>query len=67
MALELANTADSQGRAAAGRMAADLAGRSHRLAAGREALDWQRILAKTKSNVVAEVLRHQGEFFQWSH
>ncbi len=38
-----------------------------RAAAGREALDWQRILAKSKSNVVAEVLRHQGTFLQWSH
>jgi hypothetical protein len=36
-------------------------------AAGREALDWQRILGKSKSNVVAEVLRHEGPFYQWNH
>jgi len=38
-----------------------------RLAAGRAALDWQRILAKTQSNIVAEVLRHQGSFYEWNH
>jgi hypothetical protein len=38
-----------------------------RAAAGREALDWQRILARSKSNIVAEVLRHQGTFYQWNH
>ncbi len=36
-------------------------------AAGREALDWQRILGKSKSNIVAEVLRHEGPFYQWNH
>ena len=41
--------------------------RAVRAAAGREALDWQRILGKSKSNVVAEVLRHQGQFYQWNH
>lgn len=37
------------------------------LGAGEEALNCQRILKKTSSNVVAEVLRHQGSFYEWSH
>lgn len=37
------------------------------LAAGEEALDCQRVLKKTSSNIVAEVLRHQGTFFEWTH
>lgn len=38
-----------------------------RLAAGREALFWERILAKSGANIVGEVLAHQGTFYQWSH
>jgi hypothetical protein len=33
------------------------------LAAGREVLEWRRILAKTGDNVVGEVLRHEGQFY----
>ena len=51
-------------RAAAAALPDDVAART---AAGREALDWQRILGKSKSNVVAEVLRHEGPFYQWNH
>lgn len=36
-------------------------------AAGAEVLECQRVLRKTSSNVVAEVLRHQGTFYQWTH
>lgn len=36
-------------------------------AAGEELLECQRVLRKTSSNVVAEVLRHQGTFYQWNH
>jgi Domain of unknown function (DUF6969) len=37
------------------------------LAAGREVLEWRRILAKTGDNLVGEVLRHQGEFYILDH
>jgi hypothetical protein len=37
------------------------------LEAGREALEWRRILAKTGDNVVAIVLRHQGAFHVLDH
>jgi hypothetical protein len=35
--------------------------------AGAELTECQRVLRKTSSNVVAEVLRHQGTFYQWNH
>jgi Domain of unknown function (DUF6969) len=35
--------------------------------AGAEVLECFRVLAKAKSNTVAEVLRNQGEFLQWDH
>lgn len=35
--------------------------------AGEEVLNCQRVLRKTSSNVVAELLRHQGTFFEWNH
>lgn len=38
-----------------------------RLAAGREALFWERVLAKSGANVVGEVLAGQGTFYEWSH
>ncbi|MDX6750646.1 hypothetical protein SH611_12565 [Geminicoccaceae bacterium 1502E] len=42
--------------------------RAGRLAAGREALEWERILAKSGANVVGEVLAAAGDgFFEWSH
>ncbi len=37
------------------------------LAAGAEVLNCQRVLRKTSSNVVAELLRHQGTFYEWNH
>lgn len=36
-------------------------------AAGEEILECYRVLKKAGSNVVAEVLRHQGTFYQWNH
>lgn len=35
--------------------------------AGETVLNCQRVLRKTSSNVVGEVLRHQGTFYQWNH
>ena len=35
--------------------------------AGREVLNVHRVLAKTGDNVVGEVLRNQGTFFEWDH
>lgn len=35
--------------------------------AGAEVLECFRVLARAKSNTVAEVLRNQGEFLQWDH
>ena len=35
--------------------------------AGAEVLNCQRILKKTSSNVVSEILRHQGSYYEWSH
>lgn len=35
--------------------------------ASAEVLECYRVLAKAKSNVVAEVLRHQGDFVEWNH
>jgi hypothetical protein len=37
------------------------------LAAGEEVLNCQRVLRKTSSNVVAELLRNQGTFYEWNH
>jgi hypothetical protein len=37
------------------------------LAAGREVLEWRRILAKTGDNVVGEVLKHEGGFYILDH
>lgn len=36
-------------------------------AAGEDILECYRVLEKAGSNVVAEVLRHQGTFYQWNH
>lgn len=36
-------------------------------AAGQEVLEVHRVLAKTGDNVVGEVLRGQGTFFEWDH
>ncbi len=35
--------------------------------AGREVVDVHRVLAKTKDNIVGEILRGQGKFFEWDH
>jgi len=35
--------------------------------AGASILECYRVLQKSSSNMVAEVLRHQGEFFEWDH
>jgi len=37
------------------------------LAAGEDVLEIWRVLALTDDNVVGEILRHQGTFFQWDH
>jgi hypothetical protein len=37
------------------------------LAAGREALEWRRILAKTGDNLVGEVLKHHDGFYVLDH
>lgn len=37
------------------------------LTAGREVLEWRRILAKTGDNVVGEVLKHEGPFYILDH
>jgi len=37
------------------------------LAAGEDVLEVWRVLALTDDNVVGEILRHQGTFFQWDH
>ena len=37
------------------------------LQAGREALEWRRILAKTGDNLVGEVLKHEGPFYVLDH
>lgn len=36
-------------------------------AAGREVLECRHVLARTGDNVVAEILRHQGTFYEWDH
>lgn len=36
-------------------------------AAGREIIECYRVLEKTDSNVVAEVIRHHGTFYEWDH
>ena len=36
-------------------------------AAGDEILECYRVLEKAGSNLVAEVLRHQGTFYEWNH
>lgn len=36
-------------------------------AAGLRVLDCQRVLAKSETNVVAELLKGPGEFFEWDH
>lgn len=38
-----------------------------RLAAGREALFWMRVLAKSGRNLVGEVLAGCGTFYEWEH
>jgi len=35
--------------------------------AGSIVIECYRVLGKGSSNIVAEVLRHQGEFFEWDH
>lgn len=35
--------------------------------AGQYILECYRVLHKSQSNVVGEVLRHQGDFYQWDH
>ena len=42
-------------------------GDAARLAAGREALFWERVLAKSGANAVGEALAGHGTFYQWSH
>jgi len=37
------------------------------LAAGEEVVDWHRILTKTGDNVVGELLKNQGTFYEWNH
>ena len=37
------------------------------LAAGEEINEWYRILEKTGDNVVGELLKNQGTFFEWNH
>ena len=37
------------------------------LAAGDEILECYRVLAKTGDNIVGELLRHQGTFYEWNH
>jgi hypothetical protein len=37
------------------------------LEAGREALEWRRILAKSGDNLVGEVLKHEGQFYILDH
>lgn len=36
-------------------------------AAGAEVLECHRVLRKTNDNIVGEVLRHEGTFYQWQH
>ncbi len=36
-------------------------------AAGREVLEYHRLLDKTDDNIVGELLRGQGTFYQWNH
>ena len=43
------------------------AGLEAMLAAGREVLEWRRILAKSGDNPVGEVLRHEGPFYLLDH
>jgi hypothetical protein len=37
------------------------------LAAGEEVVDWHRVLTKTGDNVVGELLKNQGTFYEWNH
>lgn len=37
------------------------------LDAGREALEWRRILTKTSDNIVGDVLKHEGPFYILDH
>lgn len=37
------------------------------LAAGEEILECYRVLGKTGDNIVGELLRHQGNFYEWNH
>ena len=37
------------------------------LAAGEEIRECYRVLAKTGDNIVGELLRHQGTFYEWNH
>jgi hypothetical protein len=36
-------------------------------AAGAEVLEVERVLERTSDNVVGEILRHQGTFYEWDH
>lgn len=36
-------------------------------AAGEDVLEVERVLARTSDNVVGEILRHQGTFYEWNH
>ena len=36
-------------------------------AAGREVVRCQEVLARTNDNIVGELLRHQGTFYEWNH
>ncbi len=37
------------------------------LAAGEDIVEWYRVLKKTGDNIVGEVLRDQGTFYEWNH
>ena len=37
------------------------------LAAGEDIVEWYRVLQKTGDNIVGEVLRDQGKFYEWNH
>jgi len=45
----------------------DRAGLEAMLEAGERIRECERVLAKTESNVVAELLRGQGTFYEWDH
>ena len=37
------------------------------LAAGEEIIEWYRVLMKTGDNIVGELLKNQGTFYEWNH